>query len=651
MKTKIHFLLFIFTFSFFLNVQKTYSTLIGYWHNWDYSAAPYIHLDSVDSRYEFVEVAFAVSTSPTDMTMLFSPEVVPQSVLIAKIDTLQNRGKKVLISIGGATSSIDLANNTQKTNFINSMTSIINTYGFDGIDIDIESGNSILINNGGTISNPANQSMINLIDAIKQIMSNYRSSYSRKMILTLAPETAYVQGGQSGFGSIWGGYLPIIHALRDSLEILQVQLYNSGTMLGLDGNIYTQGTADFIVAMSEAVIRGFNTSGGMFYGLPESKIAIGLPSCTSAAGGGFADTSIVRSAFNYLLGKGARPGTYTLRESGGYPNLRGLMTWSINWDAVSTCGGRYEFAENYQRLYGPSNQISCNPAFNRICKKSNAVVPFNASGTFNSGNIFKAQLSDENGTFSNPREIGSLSGTSSGTINVYFPSSLNSGSAYRIRVISTNPAVIGSDNGANITVNPLPTPAITPSGSVCVSSIETYSTPNVSGHKFKWSLRRGIILGPDTSSSVTINWTSAGEDSLKLIETNQLTSCSDTTAVSIRIKALPIIKINGSNETCENTVLEYFAPADSNYTYSWSVVNAYLGGSSIPNFMNISFPDAGTAVIKLVVTDNVSGCIDSISKSVVVNPLPKPEINGFSTVCQKNEYEYYSTVSFGMEHK
>ena len=105
-------------------------------------------------------------------------------------------------------------------------------------------------------------------------------------MLTMAPETAYVQGGQSGFGSIWGGYLPIIDALKDSIDILQVQLYNSGTMLGIDGNIYTQGTADFIVAMTEATIHGFNTSGGMFAGLPATKIAVGLPACTSAAGGG-----------------------------------------------------------------------------------------------------------------------------------------------------------------------------------------------------------------------------------------------------------------------------------------------------------------------------------------------------------------------------
>jgi chitinase len=267
------------------------------------------------------------------------------------VQTLQAQGKKVLISIGGASTSIDLTTTPNKNAFVNTMTSIINTYGFDGIDIDIENGNSILIT-GGTITAPINVAQINLIDAIKQIMATYHATHAKKLMLTMAPETAYVQGGQSGFSSIWGGYLPIINALRDSLDILQVQLYNSGSMYGIDGNIYTQGTADFIVAMTEAVIHGFNTTGGAFAGLPANKVAVGLPACNLAAGGGYTDTAVVRSAMKYLLGTGNKPGTYTLYNTGGYPTLKGMMTWSINWDAVASCNGAYSYAANYQNIFG-----------------------------------------------------------------------------------------------------------------------------------------------------------------------------------------------------------------------------------------------------------------------------------------------------------
>lgn len=344
-------------FSGHAKAQLPNPALVGYWHNWNDAGAPYLQLTSVDSRYNVIEVSFAVPVAGTDYNMQFTPDGATQATFISQIQTLQIQGKKVLISIGGATAPISLDNANEKTTFINSMLTIINTYGFDGIDIDFE-GSSVTVS-GGAISNPTDTKILNLIDAVKQIMQTYHVAHNKKLLLTMAPETAFVQGGMSAYGGIWGGYLPVINALRDSLDILQVQLYNSGSMYGIDGNIYNQGTADFIIAMSEAVIHGFNTSGGMFNGLPANKVAIGLPACSSAAGGGYTDTAIVKDAIDYLRGTGPRPGAYTLSLAGGYPALRGMMTWSVNWDAVSNCNGLYSYASNYQRIF--STPVVCSP--------------------------------------------------------------------------------------------------------------------------------------------------------------------------------------------------------------------------------------------------------------------------------------------------
>lgn len=340
--------LIVFCLQLALNAQIASHNLVGYWHNWNTSSAPYIQLDAIDSRYSIVEVSFALPVSTTDMTITFTPDGLTQAAFIAKLQSAKAQGKKVLLSLGGATSTIDLTTTANKTAFTNSLINIINTYGFDGLDIDIESGNSIYVT-GGTIAAPTNVAQINLINALKQIMQSYRAANNnKKMLLTFAPETAYVQGGQSAFSSIWGGYLPILDALRDSIDLLQVQLYNSGSMYGIDGGIYTQGTADFIVAMTEAVIKGFNTSGGQFRGFPAAKVAIGLPACTSAAGGGFVSASVLASAMKYLWGIGPKPGSYTLATTGGYPTLNGMMTWSLNWDAVASCDGAYTYATTYQ---------------------------------------------------------------------------------------------------------------------------------------------------------------------------------------------------------------------------------------------------------------------------------------------------------------
>lgn len=323
--------------------------LIGYFHNWNTANAPYIPLDQVDNRYNVIEVAFAVPTGGTDYQMRFAPASVTQAQFISQIQTLQNQGKKVLISMGGGGTLVKLDNPVEQDSFVSSMTRIIETYGFDGIDMDFE-GSSLALN-GGSITAPIAPPIILMIEAVKRIMEGYHLRHGKKLLLTMAPETAHVQGGQSQYAGVWGVYLPIIHALRDSIDILQVQLYNSGTMYGIDRGVYSQGTADFIVAMAEAVIQGFNTVGGRFDGLPAHKIAIGLPACTSAAGGGYAAPSDVQAAIEYLVGIGPKPGQYSLFNPNGYPDLLGMMTWSINWDASTNCNTSYEYANIFETVF------------------------------------------------------------------------------------------------------------------------------------------------------------------------------------------------------------------------------------------------------------------------------------------------------------
>ncbi|HAP01750.1 MAG TPA: chitinase [Bacteroidetes bacterium] len=451
------------------SAQLPNPALVGYWHNWNDAGAPYIQLTSVDSRYNVIEISFATPVSGTDYNMQFAPDQVTQATLISQIQTMQSQGKKILISMGGATSAISLDNANEKSGFISSMNSIINTYNFDGIDIDFE-GSSVTVS-GGTISNPTDAKILNLIDAIKQIMLNYRNVHNKKLLLTMAPETAFVQGGMSAYGGIWGAYLPVINSLRDSLDLLQVQLYNSGSMYGIDGNIYTQGTADFIISQTEAVIHGFNTSGGMFNGLPASKIAVGLPACSQAAGGGYTDTAIVKDAIDYLRGTGPRPGAYTLSLAGGYPALRGMMTWSVNWDAVGSCNGVYSYAENYQRIFSPANVCSPCPKPTNLSSSVINASSVVLSWTVNSCAVGYQVLYRKTGTttWSN-KNINSNTGTTTLT-------GLTASTSYQWRVRSkcsvspvvwsalatvktfTTPAIRNETENKNFIINIFPNPA------------------------------------------------------------------------------------------------------------------------------------------------------------------------------------------------
>ncbi len=317
--------------------------IVGYWHNFD-NGSTNIRLRDISSDFDVIQVSFAEPTGgPLSGNMAFSPYNATESEFKSDVAYLQSLGKKVLISIGGANGTVELTTAQAKQTFVTTMKNLISTYGFDGMDIDLE-GSSLSLNGGDTdFKNPTTPKIINLISAVKEIMSGFGSNF----VLTMAPETAYVQGGYTYYGGPWGAYLPVIYGLRNELNYLHVQHYNSGPLTALDGKSYSQGTADFQVAMAEMLLAGFPVGGNpnnSFPALRPDQVLIGLPASPQAAGGGYTSVANVKKALDYLIKGESFGGNYVLRNSAGYSDMKGLMTWSINWDKYNN----FEFSRNYR---------------------------------------------------------------------------------------------------------------------------------------------------------------------------------------------------------------------------------------------------------------------------------------------------------------
>ena len=112
--------------------------------------------------------------------------------------------------------------------------------------------------------------------------------------------------------------------------------------------------------------------------------------------------------------------------------------------------------------------------------------------------------------------------------------------------MSSNPNVIGSNNGLNITINALPIPVINGNTSVCLGATNVqYSVSPVSGHSYQWYQPiRGTIVSGTTSSSVFINWNIAtGTEQLKMRQTNNTTGCFKDTVINVTIKKAKKFKI------------------------------------------------------------------------------------------------------------
>jgi chitinase len=274
--------------------------ITGYWQNFN-NGARVLKLRDVPAAYNLVAVAFADATSTPgavafhlDSGLVSALGGYTEAEFISDINLLHSQGRKVIISVGGELGSVVVADAASATNFANSLYTLMTHYGFDGVDIDLENG-----------INPTY-----MTSALRQLSAKAGPN----LIITMAPQTIDMQSTSSG-------YFQVALNIKDILTLVNMQYYNSGSMLGCDGKVYSQGSVDFLTALACIQLQN---------GLRPDQVGLGLPASTSGAGSGYVSPAIVNNALD-CLARGTNCGNF--KPSTTYPGIRGAMTWSINWDA------------------------------------------------------------------------------------------------------------------------------------------------------------------------------------------------------------------------------------------------------------------------------------------------------------------------------
>ncbi|PVC73697.1 chitinase [Streptomyces sp. CS081A] len=270
----------------------------GYWQNFDNGAAKQ-KLRDVQAAYDIIAVSFADSTAtPGQIVFNLDPAVGYSSVAEFKSDVAAKKaaGKSVIVSVGGEKGNVTINSDASATAFANSTYALMQEYGFNGVDIDLEHGiNSTY-----------------LTKALRQLSAKAGSG----MVLTMAPQTIDMQNTGTE-------YFKTALAVKDILTVINTQYYNSGSMLGCDGKVYSQGSVDFLTALACIQIQG---------GLDPSQVGLGVPASTRGAGSGYVSPQIVNNALDCLT-KLTNCGNF--KPAQAWPSLRGAMTWSTNWDATA----------------------------------------------------------------------------------------------------------------------------------------------------------------------------------------------------------------------------------------------------------------------------------------------------------------------------
>lgn len=200
--------------------------------------------------------------------------------------------------------------------------------------------------------------------------------------------------------------------------------------------------------------------------------------------------------------------------SGSQANPAGTKSWSFSWTAPATGTGTVSFyvATNiangnsgtsgdqiYTNVFTLTETVAATsitaatlPA-TAFCVGATVQVSYSATGTFNTGNVFTAQLSNASGSFASAVNIGTFNSTTASNIAANIPIGSAAGSGYKIRVIASNPATTGLESSAfNISV-PAATPTISSNG---------FALSSTGSGPFVWFLNGNPIPGA-TSASFT----------------------------------------------------------------------------------------------------------------------------------------------------
>jgi hypothetical protein len=286
-----------------------------------------------------------------------------------------------------------------------------------------------------------------------------------------------------------------------------------------------------------------------------------------------------------------------------------------------------------------------------LCAGETVNIPYILNDVVNAGNVFTAQLSDAAGSFSSPTNIGTITETASGTISATIPGGTISGNNYRIRVVSSDPPMLGSQspNPIVIIANPsVPIISATGTTTFCQNSGSvTLSTTAQSAVNYQW-LRDGSVFVGSNSNILTC--------STEGVYTLEVSNSCNTVASSNSIELTeelplsePLITAAGATSFCNGESVELSVEWLENVNWQWTLDGANTGTNS--NILNAT--DEG---IYSLLVSNSCGAVSSSNFINVSYLTPAPSsplisASGSTEFCEGNSVELSVSLNAGSSYQ
>ena len=212
---------------------------------------------------------------------------------------------------------------------------------------------------------------------------------------------------------------------------------------------------------------------------------------------------------------------------------------------------------------------------------------------------------------------GPITGATSSTYTINPASTSDSGS---YDVFIQNTCGQSTSSSVSLTVNPLPTVAITPSGSTTICSGSSVGLTASGASTYSWS--PGTGLSATTGASVTA---SPMATTIYTVTGTDVNGCLNTAAVTVTVDPLPTVGVNSTAICPGGSAVLTATTSASSPSYLWNDPASSTTAS-------ITVSPASTTTYTVTVTDGVTGCVNNGSGTVTVNPLPTASVNS-ATVC------------------
>lgn len=182
---------------------------------------------------------------------------------------------------------------------------------------------------------------------------------------------------------------------------------------------------------------------------------------------------------------------------------------------------------------------------------------------------------------------------------------------------------------SNISIKPVPTPAIVGITGNCIAEQASYTTANVAGNTYTWTITGGTIASGQGTNTVNVTWNATGAKTVKVDESNG--ACS--VPASANVNPNPVIA--GAATACQNVAGSiYSVTNNAGNTYNWVITGGTIDSGTGTNEISVTWTHASAGTLTITESDPLACATTTSAFNVSIFAKPAiPAVTGDMDIC------------------